>query len=265
MKFKTLLTLFALIVLSSCQEVINMGELAKKENEAREQQELKERKEKRKKAEVPKDGIITKKNKRSNTTVEIEYKNGKKNGTSREYYADGTLWKESDYQDNLLHGVAKVYSREGKLEREVHYVEGKKDGAFIRYFKSGNPKLKITFDQNLPMPGGIQKNYKGEDIPAPRINIQHIDQLKQNGTYTLKFSLDPPAKGVTFYAFDKDNLWKPETRRDLYSLPPDGKLTFELAPGYFIARELFIYATYKSKWGDEMVTQTRMNLAVENS
>ncbi len=262
MKFKITLTLITICFLSSCQEVARMGELAEKQSELTEQ---KEREAKTAEKAPPKNGIVTKENKRSNTTVEIEYKDGKKNGTSREYYSDGTLWKESDYKDNLLHGVARVYSREGKPERVVHYQEGKKHGDFIRYFKSGNPKLKITFNQGLPMPGGMQKDYTGEEVPAPKIIITHTDNLALNNTYSLQFSLEPRAKGVSFYAFDKENLWQPETSKELYSLPKNGKLTFELEPGFFIAREIFIYATYKSKWGDDMVTHTRMNLAIENS
>ena len=75
MKFKITLTLITICFLSSCQEVARMGELAEKQSELTEQ---KEREAKTAEKAPPKNGIVTKENKRSNTTVEIEYKDGKK-------------------------------------------------------------------------------------------------------------------------------------------------------------------------------------------
>ncbi len=257
MKRKTLAILLLPLLFSACLGADEVESMVKSIGDPGEKQE---------KEQSPiLNGVVTQKKKNGNTTVEIEYKDGRKNGMSREYYEDGTLWKESEYRDNLLDGVARVYDREGRLEREVHYRGGYKHGELNRFFKSGKLKSRVVYERGWPLLGGAQWDYQGNEVPNPVIEVEHINQLRENNTYGLEFSLNPPTKKMVFYVLERDADWQPRMDMARYQVPADNRFSFTLEPGYEISKKLIIYAAYNSKYGDPMITRGEVNLRIRNN
>lgn len=216
------------------------------------------------------DRTVTIKNEGSNTTSEIQIKDGKKNDIARQYYSNGQVWKESPYKDGLLNGVARIYREDGKLKRTVGYTMGKKDGKYTKYFKSGKPKIEMTYKQDLVMPGTIERDFKNEVIPLPKIIQSNRDRLVTENTYEVILKLDKKAKDIRFYGFPEDGLWDPSTVLTQYQLPQyqdsrdQAYISFTIEPGYYMVHEIFVYASYITSSGNDAVSFKRVNIAIEN-
>jgi antitoxin component YwqK of YwqJK toxin-antitoxin module len=61
----------------------------------------------------------------------------KRNGTYREYFADGKLSVVENYRSGILSGTRKIYYSTGHLQREEHYDNGKMEGIQRDYSRSG--------------------------------------------------------------------------------------------------------------------------------
>ncbi|MFC2106732.1 toxin-antitoxin system YwqK family antitoxin [Bacteroidota bacterium] len=57
--------------------------------------------------------------------------------TKQEYWDNGNIKSEIEYQNDEMHGKAKWYFYEGGLQFEVNYIKGKLDGPSTRYFSNG--------------------------------------------------------------------------------------------------------------------------------
>ena len=134
------------------------------------------------------DGKITFTNITESTYGDEHYRDGKRNGTYREYYKneqlkreayyfdgtlvtnkeyffDGTLRMEQDFSDamsiteNREVGVGKIYYRNGKIMYEYH-LTNKSQGGFNRsYDRNGVIVAENSFDQN----GDLIRSYKKEN------------------------------------------------------------------------------------------------------
>ncbi len=56
----------------------------------------------------------------------------------KEYYPNGRLKAEWNYDNGKLGGISKVYYEGGKLQYEVHYKDGKQEGITKKYMKVEN-------------------------------------------------------------------------------------------------------------------------------
>ena len=218
-----------------------------------------------------KDGKVTQLNKSSGTTSEIELKDGVKNGPATQTFPNGKIWKEVNYKNGALDGLAKIYDKKGNLDRTVNYKEGKKHGTYKKYFNSGKAKAIVSYDNELPLPGIVEYDYTMTKIAQPEIQVEHVNNLVKNGSYQLRFSLDTKVSDITFYAMPKEEKWSSANERIFtYKLPRlSGSadtyfIEFNLQPGYMLANQINIYATYKSKYGLDAVSTKSMNLAIEN-
>lgn len=54
----------------------------------------------------------------------VPYKQGKIEGMSRAFYADGKPKWEKPFRGNLQHGIEKQFAPDGSLERERHWIDG---------------------------------------------------------------------------------------------------------------------------------------------
>lgn len=206
-------------------------------------------------------------NKSSQTTSKVPFKDGKKSGLAKQYYPDGSIWKESNYKDGTLHGIAKVFERDGSIKRMVEYKNGKKDGSYIKYFKSGNPKMEAAYIEDLIQPGITEKDFKGNDIAQPSIVMTEDDKMMTSNIFSVYFALNKAVKDVRFYAFDEPNMWNSETVLGDYQLPLRNKagfIEFQVKQGYYLALKLYVYATYTTKSGNEAVVYNEFNIAAEN-
>ena len=57
-----------------------------------------------------------------------EYRKGKLNGTSQNFYNDGTLHEIKHYKNGLLDGVWKQFFIDGSLKAEANYKDGLREG-----------------------------------------------------------------------------------------------------------------------------------------
>jgi len=67
----------------------------------------------------------------------IEYRNGLKNGTSKEFFQAGNLKAETSYINDTLDGVKRTYYENKQIETIIKYTKGKLNGKFERFFRDG--------------------------------------------------------------------------------------------------------------------------------
>ncbi|MEE9258189.1 MAG: toxin-antitoxin system YwqK family antitoxin, partial [Nitrospinaceae bacterium] len=68
--------------------------------------------------------------------------NGLPHGPSREYFKNGILKAERNYDHGRLDGLVKLYYPNGNIETEFIYKQGKREGLSIGYYKNGKLKDK---------------------------------------------------------------------------------------------------------------------------
>ena len=86
-----------------------------------------------------------------NPYIECYYSEGKLNGSFKKYYDDSDysvksvdkIWCETNYKDDKLHGHHKEYNKDGSLHKEIDYIDGLIHGKYKEY-KQG--KLSLECD-----------------------------------------------------------------------------------------------------------------------
>jgi antitoxin component YwqK of YwqJK toxin-antitoxin module len=72
------------------------------------------------------------------------YKNDFINGSLKEYYSDGTLFKDANYDLKMLNGLEKTYNIKGTLVAEVNYKDGELNGIYKTYHNNGKISIDAT-------------------------------------------------------------------------------------------------------------------------
>lgn len=68
---------------------------------------------------------------------EVYYKNGKRNGLSKQYNSNGTVASVCNYENDVLHGEVNSYDSEGNLEEVVVYHQGEiYEGTIVSTFRN---------------------------------------------------------------------------------------------------------------------------------
>jgi antitoxin component YwqK of YwqJK toxin-antitoxin module len=78
---------------------------------------------------------------------ERNYQDGKLDGISKEYGEDGTVLAEENYENGKKNGISKMYYKDGTLRTEAHYQDGIKDGLETTYLRWYNKKTVTVFEQ----------------------------------------------------------------------------------------------------------------------
>jgi antitoxin component YwqK of YwqJK toxin-antitoxin module len=78
---------------------------------------------------------------------ERNYQDGKLDGMSREYGEDGTVLREESYKNDKKNGISKMYYKDGTLRMEANYQDGIKDGLETTYLRWDNKKTVTLFKQ----------------------------------------------------------------------------------------------------------------------
>ena len=68
---------------------------------------------------------------------EIFYAEGKKQGSFKKWYVDGTLSFESFYKNGLQNGTTKSWWKDGKIRSEANHINGKVNGVQKQWYKGG--------------------------------------------------------------------------------------------------------------------------------
>ena len=89
--------------------------------------------------------------------IEIEMKDGLKNGWTKEYYKNGQLKQEEYYDKGILAKVRKKYSETGVLLGEWQIDNGKENGLYKGYYPSGKMYREIEYENGKQ--NGVVKEY----------------------------------------------------------------------------------------------------------
>lgn len=98
----------------------------------------------------PKNGAFRAYTERGCLYLEINYKDGMKNGETKCYFENSEIvhWSNS-YTDDELDGVCKKYYKNGDIDETTTFVKGKKEGISKSYFKSGKLYSEETYANNM--------------------------------------------------------------------------------------------------------------------
>lgn len=87
---------------------------------------------------------------RPNTVeIEVEMKNGKRNGAFYRYFENGNLDTYCVYVNDSIEGVEIMYTPNGEKSQESTYVHGKKNGPYKAYHLDGQLKVEGGFKDDL--------------------------------------------------------------------------------------------------------------------
>ena len=87
---------------------------------------------------------------RPNTVeIEVEMKNGKRNGTFFRYFENGNLDTYCTYVNDSIEGVETMYTPNGEKSQETTYTRGRKNGPHKEYHLNGQIKVEGSFKDDL--------------------------------------------------------------------------------------------------------------------
>jgi antitoxin component YwqK of YwqJK toxin-antitoxin module len=81
--------------------------------------------------------------------MEVEMKNGKRNGEFRRYYVNGMLDTYCVFENDSIEGVEATYLANGCKNQETTYHHGKKEGPYKEYHNDGSLKVEGAFKNDL--------------------------------------------------------------------------------------------------------------------
>lgn len=81
--------------------------------------------------------------------MEVEMKNGKRNGEFRRYFKNGLLDTYCVYENDSIEGVEVMFLANGCKSQETTYLHGRKNGPHKAYHLDGSVKLEGGFKNDL--------------------------------------------------------------------------------------------------------------------
>lgn len=81
--------------------------------------------------------------------MEVEMKNGKRNGEFRRYFMNGMLDTYCVFENDSIEGVEVTYQPSGCKSQETTYLHGRKEGPYKEYHYDGNLRVEGTFKNDL--------------------------------------------------------------------------------------------------------------------
>ena len=81
--------------------------------------------------------------------MEVEMKNGKRNGEFRRYFRNGQLDTHCVYENDSIEGLEVMYTANGCKSQEYTYVHGRKNGPHKAYHLDGSIKIEGGFHNDL--------------------------------------------------------------------------------------------------------------------
>lgn len=216
-------------------------------------------------------GTRTEVNPQTKVKTEIPYVNGVKEGEAIAYYPEGEVWKRTHYMAGKLDGKAQIFRQDGTLKHEANYVKGEYDGAYIDYFKSGNPQLEVNYKMGRPLPGFVDRDYRGNVKENPDFVIKESEKMV-NGqkVVNIKVSMTEKVVDAAYYILPSDISWEESTDDvlDAYRLSSvkggAGELEFNLPPGQYLAVDGKIIVKYMYQRKLRVAQSKAIKLSYEN-
>jgi hypothetical protein len=205
--------------------------------------------------------------KNGKVNTELSYKDGEKDGVGRIYYINGNVNQEVTYKKGKRDGLAKRFYENGKLYQETQYVDDKMEGYRKKYDEEGKLLAEETYRDDSPCMGLKEYNSDGSLRSSyPKINIQAVDRVAQDGRFLLNFTMSDKTTRVKFYQGRLTNDGCMSNALDPLLLVEKGKgqLTFYVPPGSFKMEEVHVVAVVQTRYGNSYITRTSYNLSVDN-
>ena len=130
--------------------------------------------------------------------MEVEMRNGKRNGEFNRYYKNGALDTHCVYENDSIEGVETMFTPNGCKSQETTYLHGRKNGPHKAYHLDGSVKIEGGFqndmfdgewnyydERGIPVGNGTFKNGDGEvtfyDKNGRPVRTTHYKQNKKDG------------------------------------------------------------------------------------
>ena len=96
-----------------------------------------------------------------NIKYDIEYRNGKIDGSAKYWSSEGVLINLVHYTNDLFHAEWIDFYPDGKIQHIVNYSYGQKHGEEIFYYQSGKITSKIIYNYDVVVKELIRWDEKG--------------------------------------------------------------------------------------------------------
>ena len=216
-----------------------------------------------------KDGLVVSK-KDGKVYAKINYKKGKKQGWSENYYDNGNLRAKIFYRNDLKDSLAIMYYENGKKYRETMYKKDKKHGWQRKYREDGKIMAEIPYYEDDVCAGLKEYYLSGKIKPVsdyPGINVQYKNNLMKDGTYRVKIYFDKRPSVAKYYIGELDEHGR-ITFMNTEILPKNANneayIDFRLPSNTYIMQKLHIIGATKTIQGNEYIATKVHNLALEN-
>ncbi len=105
----------------------------------------------------------------------VTYVNGMKNGISKNYYENGNISYETNYENDVLNGISKSYDINGNVTCEENYENGVLNGTLIKHiYKESIKNISIS---------GVKKEEKKIDVNK---SYSYAELLKDPSFFSKK-------------------------------------------------------------------------------
>ena len=129
-----------------------------------------------------------------NSTLEVEVKNGRKEGKATVLSESGIPLAELNFENDKLQGLCLYFNSYGDREKEVNYENGVQEGWFC------------TFEDNMISRMGIYKNGKEySELRKCKQNADYLEEVKGNKVISIcKYNKDHKKDGLcTFFEYGR--------------------------------------------------------------
>ncbi len=139
--------------------------------------------------------IITKKNDEGKVTAEyqVRIKDEAKQGKFTGYYEDGNKYEESNYADNVLHGLRTIYYRSGEVKIKENHIKGTFAGPYVMFHPNGKKKEEGSYSNDAMNgewkfyfeDGSLKElvNFKENEENGPFKEFHPNGKMSAEGTY----------------------------------------------------------------------------------
>jgi antitoxin component YwqK of YwqJK toxin-antitoxin module len=198
---------------------------------------------------------------------EILYEYGLQQGVSKEYYKSGKVFQEVMYENNMREGVARRYFESGVVSQETPYHFDQMHGVQKRYRRSGNLMAEVPYYEGHLCTGLKEYTIDGKlKQRYPIIEVVTVDDIRRNATYTLKLKMSDNSKGVEYFVGELTGAKYigSEAARVTAVENGVGEIKISLPRGSFVKEEVTIIARVKTSQSNYYITQSKLNLSIEN-
>lgn len=205
----------------------------------------------------PKEGEWVSRREDGSVKTRVSYKNGLKHGKSFLYYRDGkNVQLMMPYIEGKREGTSKKYFKNGSIYAETPYKNDKLNGTRKTYYRNGQLKAAMPYHKGLPGTGLKEYYTNGNIKELPVITYQ------KQGQY-LKLSTSPPCKEAMFYLGElHQNQYFNEYDKDLQPIYREkGNFRIDLRvynPSYLALQD--VICSCKTSQGNPLILKKRIKL-----